>query len=69
MNQMKRKSSLTPRCQCQMDLRSLLNMVVGKSEETLGVHTCTSGGNNGELKAMQYNAQAIPRLRQKLCFQ
>ena len=32
-------------------------MAVEKSTETLGVHTCPSGGNKGAIKAMQYKAQ------------
>ena len=32
-------------------------MAVSKSKETLGVHTCPSGGNKGALKAIQDKAQ------------
>ena len=33
------------------------HVAVGKSKETLGVHTCLSGGNKGTLKARQDNTQ------------
>ena len=33
------------------------HVAVGKSKETLGVHTCPSGGNKGELKAMEDKSQ------------
>ena len=33
------------------------HLAVGKSEETLGVHTFPSGENKGALKAMQYKTQ------------
>ena len=33
------------------------HVAVSKSKETLGVHTCPSGENKGELKAIQYKAQ------------
>ena len=33
------------------------HVAVGKSKETLGVHTCPSGKNMGALKAMQDKAQ------------
>ena len=33
------------------------HVAVGKSKETLGVHTCPSGGNKGALKSMQDKAQ------------
>ena len=33
------------------------HVAVGKSKETLGVHTCPSGGNKGAIKAMQDKAQ------------
>ena len=33
------------------------HVVVGKSKEILGVHTCPSGGNKGALKVMQDKAQ------------
>ena len=33
------------------------HVAVGKSKETLGVHTCPSGENKGELKSIQDKAQ------------
>ena len=33
------------------------HVAVGTSKETLGVHTCPSGGNKGALKSMQDRAQ------------
>ena len=38
-------------------LVTIKHVAVGKSKETLGVHTCPSGGNKGALKAMQDKAQ------------
>ena len=37
-------------------LVTIEHVAVGKSKETLGVHTCPSGENNGALKAMQGKA-------------
>ena len=34
------------------------HVAVGNSKETLGFHTCPTGGNNGALKAMQDKAPA-----------
>ena len=33
------------------------HVAVGNSKETLGVHTCPSGGNRGSLDAINYKAQ------------
>ena len=38
-------------------LVTIEHVAVRKSKETLGVHTCPSGGNKGVLKAMQDKAQ------------
>ena len=38
-------------------LVTIEHVAIGKSKETLGVHTFPSEENKGELKAMQYKAQ------------
>ena len=38
-------------------LVTIEHVAVGKSKETLGVHTCSSGGNKGAIQAMQDKAQ------------
>ena len=40
-------------------LVTIEHVTVGKSKETLGVHTCLSGGNKGALKAIHDKAQGL----------